>query len=91
MPTDKSIYSHRDDDPHLTDDDLAEKVLRFIRYATFVDTSGISVMALGGMVVLSGNVAEEPDIACAGEAAASVIGVSGVENRLTVRPDESTD
>ncbi|WFU47681.1 BON domain-containing protein [Sinorhizobium terangae] len=91
MSTEKTIYSHRDDDPHLTDDDLAEKVLRYIRYATFVDTSGISVMALRGTVVLSGNVAEEADIASAGEAAASVIGVSGVENRLTVRPGDSTD
>ncbi|THK34857.1 BON domain-containing protein [Ensifer sp. MPMI2T] len=91
MSTGNSFYSHRDDDPHLKDDELAEKVLRFIRYATFVDTSGISVMALGGMVVLSGNVAKEADIACAGEAAASVIGVSSVENRLTVRPDESTE
>ncbi|MCA1405765.1 BON domain-containing protein [Ensifer sp. IC3342] len=91
MSTDKTFYSHRDDDPHLTDDDLAEKVLRFIRYATFVDTSGISVMALGGTVVLSGNVPEEADIASAGEAAASVIGVSSVENRLTVRPDKIDD
>ncbi|WEX77595.1 BON domain-containing protein [Sinorhizobium numidicum] len=91
MSTEHPFYSHKDDDPHLTDDDLAEKVLRYIRYATFIDTSDISVMAVGGMVVLSGNVAQEADIACAGEAAASVIGVSSVENRLTVRPDEAKD
>ena len=41
MPPDKSIYAHRDDDPHLTDDALAEKVLRFIQYAALVDTSRI--------------------------------------------------
>lgn len=87
MPTDKPIYSHPDDDPHLKDDDLAGKVLRFIRYATFVDTTDMEVIALGEMVVLSGHVQNEPDVACAGDAARSVIGVATVENRLTVRPD----
>ncbi|MEI3854243.1 MULTISPECIES: BON domain-containing protein [Ensifer] len=86
MPPDKSIYAHRDDDPHLTDDALAEKVLRFIQYAALVDTSRISVMALGGLVVLSGEVASEADVGCAGDAAASVIGVASVENRLTAKP-----
>ncbi|MEI2301127.1 BON domain-containing protein [Ensifer sp. MJa1] len=89
MPTEKPIYAHQDDDPHLTDDALADKVLRFIQYAALVDTSEISVMAIGGIVILSGHVAQEADIACAGDAAASVIGVTSVENRLTVRADET--
>lgn len=89
MSAEKPIYSHRDDDPHLTDDALADKVLRFIHYATMVDTSEVSVMALGEIVVLSGQVASEADIARAGDAAASVIGVASVENRLTVKPDEA--
>ncbi|HXV29196.1 MAG TPA: BON domain-containing protein [Sinorhizobium sp.] len=79
------IYSRRDDDPHLTGDALAAKVLRFLRYATVIDTSDISVIAIGSMVVLSGSVAEEADIARIGQAAASVIGVSRVENRLAAR------
>ncbi|ASY58886.1 MULTISPECIES: BON domain-containing protein [Sinorhizobium] len=89
MSSEHPIYSHKDDDPHLTDDDLAQKVLRFLRYATFIDTSDMDVIALGNMVVLSGTVAREADIACAGEAAASVIGVQSVENRLTARPGEA--
>ncbi|HEV7320862.1 MAG TPA: BON domain-containing protein [Ensifer sp.] len=89
MPPDKPIYAHRDDDPHLTDDALADKVLRFIQYAALVDTSGISVMALGEIIVLSGEVASDGDVACAGDAAASVIGVTSVDNRLTVRPEET--
>ncbi|WP_455854229.1 BON domain-containing protein [Ensifer canadensis] len=88
MPTEKPIYSHQDDDPHLKDDDLAGKVLRFIRYATFVDTTDISVIALGEMVVLSGQVPSDADVACAGDAARSVIGVTSVENRLTVKPGQ---
>ncbi|MCA1370722.1 BON domain-containing protein [Bradyrhizobium sp. BRP14] len=90
MSTEHPIYSHRDDDPHLTDDALAEKVMHFLRYASMIDTSEISVIALGNTVVLSGNVSREADIACAGEAAASVIGVARVENRLAVRPSETT-
>jgi len=65
MPTEKSIYAHKDDDPHLIDDALADKVLRYIQYAAMIDTREISVMALGGIVVLSGHVAQASDIACA--------------------------
>ncbi|MGF6176002.1 BON domain-containing protein [Ensifer sp. 4252] len=88
MPTEKPIYSHQDDDPHLKDDDLAGKVLRFIRYATFIDTTDMEVFALGEMIVLSGQVSNESDVACAGDAAKSVIGVTTVENRLTVKPGQ---
>lgn len=88
MPTEKPIYSHHDDDPHLKDDDLAGKVLRFIRYATFIDTSDMEVFALGEMVVLSGHVPSEADVACAVDAARSVIGVATVENRLTAKPEQ---
>ena len=86
MPPEKPIYAHRDDDPHLTDDALADKVLRFIGYATMIDTSTVSVIALGDIVVLTGVVAREADVICAGDAAASVAGVASVENRLTVKP-----
>lgn len=89
MSSEHPTYSHKDDDPHLTDDDLAQKVLRFLRYASFIDTSDMDVIALGNMVVLSGTVAREADIACAGEAAAAVIGVQSVENRLRTRPGEA--
>ncbi|MBP1871308.1 hypothetical protein LPJGGPFB_00545 [Ensifer adhaerens] len=88
MPTEKPIYSHQDDDPHLKDDDLAGKVLRFIRYATFIDITDMDVFALGEMIVLSGQVQSESDVACAGDAARSVIGVTTVENRLTVKPGQ---
>ncbi|MBK5566570.1 BON domain-containing protein [Ensifer adhaerens] len=87
MPPERPIYAHRDDDPHLRDDALAAKVLRFIGYATMIDTSAVSVMALGEIVVLSGEVASEADISCAGDAAALVVGVASVENRLTTKPD----
>ncbi|WP_115418773.1 BON domain-containing protein [Ensifer sp. M14] len=88
MSTEKPIYSHQDDNPHLKDDDLAGKVLRFIHYATFIDTTDMAVMALGEMIVLSGQVRSEADVACAGDAARSVIGVTTVENRLTVTPEQ---
>lgn len=87
MPSEYPNYSHKDDDPHLTDDDLADKVLHFLRYATTIDTSDMEVIALGNIVVLSGTVGSETDIASAGEAAASVIGVSSVENGLRARED----
>jgi osmotically-inducible protein OsmY len=89
MPSEYPNYSHKDDDPHLTDDDLAEKVLHFLRYATAIDTSDMEVIALGNIVVLSGTVGSEADIASAGEAAASVIGVSSVENGLRAREGRS--
>jgi osmotically-inducible protein OsmY len=91
MPTYKPIYSRGDDDPHLTGDALAGKVLRYLRYATIIDTSDISVIAIGSIVMLSGTVAKEADIASAGEAVASVIGVAGVDNRLTARGEEAEE
>lgn len=91
MSTFEPIYSRRDDDPHLTDDALAGKILRYLRYATTIDTSDISVIAIGRIAVLSGTVAREADIASAGEAAAAVIGVAKVDNRLTVREDEAEE
>lgn len=89
MPTYKPFYSRKDDDSHLTGDALAEKVMRYLRYATIIGTSDISVIAVGSIVVLSGTVATEADIASAGEAAASVIGVARVDNRLTARGEEA--
>ncbi|WP_349436836.1 BON domain-containing protein [Pararhizobium sp. A13] len=81
----KQIYTHQDDHPDLTDDDLADKVLRYIQYVALIDTSGLSVMALGRTVVLSGNVSCEAEIGCVEETAASVIGVHLVENQVEVR------
>lgn len=79
------FYAHGDDRPDLYDDDLAGKVLRYIRYATLIDTSGISVMAIGRTVVLSGTVSCTAEIGCVEDAAAAVIGVRLIENRLEVR------
>lgn len=89
MVTERSTYSRGDDDPHLTGDALAEKVGRFLRYATMIDTRDISITAMGNWVLLSGTVATEADIACVGEAAASVIGVARVDNQLTARGEET--
>jgi len=80
----KQFYTHRDDHSDLTDDDLAETVLRYIQYSALIDTSGLSVMAVGRTVVLSGYVSCEAEVGCVEEAAASVIGVHLVENRLEV-------
>ncbi|MDW5316512.1 BON domain-containing protein [Rhizobium sp. PL01] len=80
----KQTYIHQDDHPDLTDDDLAGKVLRYIQYVVLIDTSRLQVMALGRMVVLSGYVSCETEIGCVEEAAASVIGVHLVENRVEV-------
>lgn len=80
----KQTYIHQDDHPDLTDDDLAGKVRRYIQYAALIDTSGLSVMAFGRTVVLSGYVSCEAEIGCVEEAVASVIGVHLVENRLEV-------
>lgn len=81
----KQIYAHYDDHRDLTDDDLAGKVLRYIRYVALIDTSNLSVMALGRTVVLSGYVDCEMEIGCVEDAAASVIGVHLVENQVEVR------
>ncbi len=78
-------FSHPDDDPHLSGDDLAQKVLRYIRYVALVDTSELSVFALDRMVVLTGYVSCEAERGCIEDAAASVIGVHLVENRVEVR------
>lgn len=80
----KQIYIHQDDHPDLTNDDLAEKVLRYIRYVTLIDTSELSVMALGRTVILDGHVSCEAEVGCIEEAATSVIGVHLVENHVTV-------
>ncbi|MFB2552679.1 BON domain-containing protein [Ensifer soli] len=85
MQDNRDLYAHRDDHPHLKGDDLAAKVARAIRYTALIDTSDIVVSAIGRMVVIDGHVGGEQDIACAGEAAACVIGVGSVLNRLTVR------
>lgn len=81
----KQIYVHKDDHPDLTGDELAEKVLRYIQYVALVDTSRLSVMAIGWTVVLSGYVSSEAEVGCVEQAAAAVIGVHLVENRLQVR------
>ncbi|MEK1930415.1 MAG: BON domain-containing protein [Pararhizobium sp.] len=81
----KQIYAHQDDDPDLTGDELAAKIVRYLQYAALVDTSGLSVVVIGRTVVLSGYVSCEAEIGCVEEAAASVIGVHLVENRLEVR------
>lgn len=78
------FYAHSDDRSDLEGEALAGKVLRYIRYSTLIDTSGLSVMALGRMVVLSGTVSCEAEIGCVEDAAASVIGVHLIENRLEV-------
>lgn len=80
-------FSHQDDHPDLTDDDLAAKVLRYIQYSALIDTSELSVVAIGRAVTLSGYVSSKAEIGCAEEAAASVIGVHLVDNRLEVRSD----
>lgn len=82
MAMHKQIYIHRDDHPDLAGDDLAGKVLRYLRYATLIDTSGLSVMAFGRIVVLSGHVSSESEIGCIGEAAAAVVGVHRIDNRV---------
>lgn len=80
----KQIYIHQDDHADLTDDDLAGKVLRYIQYVALIDTSNLSVMALGRTIVLSGYVSCEAEIGCIEEAATSVIGVHLVENQVEV-------
>lgn len=81
----KQIYVHQDDHSDLTDDELAAKVIRYIQYSALIDTSDLSVEAFGHMVVLRGYASCEAEIGCVQEAAASVIGVHSVENRLEVR------
>lgn len=80
----KQIYIHQDDHADLTDDDLAGKVLRYIQYVALIDTSNLSVMALGRTIVLSGYVSCDAEIGYIEEAAASVIGVHLVENQVEV-------
>ena len=85
MPMDKQIYCRRDDEPHLRDDDLAGKVSRYIQYVALVDTTHLDDVAIGRTIILSGFVANEAEIGCIEQAAASVIGVHLVENNVTVR------
>lgn len=84
MAVEHPFYAHNDDRPDLLDQELADKVLRYIRYATLIDASGISVMAIGRTIVLSGTVSCEAEIGYAEEAAAAVIGVHLIENRLEI-------
>ncbi|MCA1490156.1 BON domain-containing protein [Sinorhizobium alkalisoli] len=91
MATEHSIYSRGDDHPHLTDDALAEKVGRFLRYATTIDTRDVSITAMGNWILLSGTVATEADVAHLGEAAAAVIGVARVDNQLTARGEKAEE
>ncbi len=81
----RSFYAHDDDRPDLQNEELAAKVIRYISCVALIDTAGISVMALGRMVVLSGTVSSEAEIGCVEEAAAAVIGVHMIDNRLVVR------
>ncbi len=55
----KQQYVRLDDEPHLSNDDLAGKVLRYIRYVSLVDTRDLTVIALGRTIVLSGTVSCE--------------------------------
>lgn len=80
----KQIYIHQDDHADLTDDELAGKVLRYIQYVALIDTSRLSVIAIGRTVVLSGYVSCEAEIGCIEQAATSVIGVHLVENQVEV-------
>jgi osmotically-inducible protein OsmY len=80
------IYIHQDDRSDLTDDELANKVMRYIQYSALIDTSRLSVMAVGRTVILSGYVSCETEIGCIEQAAASVIGVHLVENKVEVLP-----
>lgn len=82
----KQIYAHQDDHGDLTDDELAEKVMRYIRYVALIDTSRLTVIALGRTIVLEGHVSSETEVGCVEEAAASVIGVHLVDNRLEALP-----
>lgn len=84
MAMGRQNFCRSDDDPHLVDDDLAGKVMRYIRYVTLVDTSRLNVMAMGRTVVLSGYVGNEAELGYIEEAAASVIGVHLVENCVEV-------
>ncbi|CAN7306193.1 BON domain-containing protein [Rhizobium sp. LjRoot98] len=80
----KQIYIHQDDHSDLTDDELASKVMRYIQYSVLIDTSGLSVMAVGRTVILSGYVSCAAEVGCIEQAAASVIGVHLVENTVEV-------
>ncbi len=80
----KQIYIHQDDHPDLTGDELADKVLRYIQYTALIDVSQLSVTAVGRTVVLSGYVSCETEIGCVEQAAAAVIGVHLIENKVEV-------
>ena len=58
----------------------------YIQYSALIDTSRLSVMAVGRTVILSGYVSCETEIGCIEQAAASVIGVHLVENKVEVLP-----
>ncbi|SEK83893.1 BON domain-containing protein [Xaviernesmea oryzae] len=82
----EQLYCRADDEAHLTDDDLAGKVMRYLRYVSMIDTSDVQVMALGRTIVLIGAVGSDNEVGCLEECAASVIGVHLVDNQLSVRP-----
>lgn len=84
MDRGRELYCHRDDDPHLVDDALAGKVLRYIQYVTLIDTSRLSVVAVGRTIILNGLVDCEAEVGAVEEAAAAVIGVHLIENNVEV-------
>ncbi|ANB72206.1 hypothetical protein AYM40_07380 [Paraburkholderia phytofirmans OLGA172] len=63
---------------------LAKNVRKALTKVKGLDSSGISILAKGGVVTLAGSTQDEKDIGLAEDAAKGVTGVTSVQNRLTV-------
>lgn len=68
-----------------SDDAIIRDVRRALRRVPEMDDSAIHIRAHRGVVTLTGSVPESWQISRAGNAARSVRGVRGVQNRLTER------
>lgn len=71
------------------DTSIIRDVRRALRRVPELDDSGIHIRASRGVVTLTGSVPESWQISRAGNAARSVLGVTGVSNRLKVREKDT--
>lgn len=85
-PQDASLPSVHDlKHPTAEDKQLIKSVRRRLARTSGLNPSNVSVLAHGGVVVLSGTVPDEKDAEAAAAAAAQVPNVTSVISKLTIR------
>lgn len=73
-----------------TDDHIVESAKNSFVFRTFLKTNSVKTESKGGSVTLTGTVDHEFQKTLAGDTAASIPEVKSVDNRLTVKADDSS-